>query len=259
MDFYGIIRQLVPPQLEIFLMNKCTITTCIYIYIYRRYHTITDICTAALLLTKPSSDDDSGFRHGFGAEASLPLAQSAPAVSHNTIRLCQIVVTRWDCHVHADAIRALSWIFSMYFLLSDGGSPRLVKKMEVDLAIKPLHLTSIGNTFVIQPFLTHCSRRSSFFQFTLMCPVEIFFKRDRKPNNENFFCFNWPNDNIYIYIYIYIYILSSTDRSVLFYQNSSVWLDRLDSRSWDQNPVDSNTNPSFYHSATRKPAYTSAM
>ena len=52
-----------------------------------------------------------------------------------------------------------------------------------------------------------------------------------------------------IYIYIFnIYILSSTDRSVSFYQNSSVWLDRLDSWSWDQNPVDSNANPRFYHS-----------
>ena len=39
--------------------------------------------------------------------------------------------------------------------------------------------------------------------------------------------------------YIYIYILSSTDWSVSFYQNSSVWLDRQDSRSWDRNPVDS--------------------
>ena len=56
----------------------------------------------------------------------------------------------------------------------------------------------------------------------------------------------------YIYIYIYIYILSSTDRPVSFYQNSSVWLDRLDSRSWDRNSVDSNANPRFYHSATRK-------
>ena len=64
----------------------------VYIYIEGRYHTITDVYTTALLLTKPSSDDDSGFRHGFGAEASLPLAQSAPAVSHDTIRLCQIVV-----------------------------------------------------------------------------------------------------------------------------------------------------------------------
>ncbi len=36
----------------------------------------------------------------------------------------------------------------MYFLLSDGGSPRLVKKTEVELAIKPLHPTLIGNTFV---------------------------------------------------------------------------------------------------------------
>ena len=84
------------------------------------YHTITDVCTTALLPTKPSSDDDSGFRHGFRAEASLPLAQSVLAVSYDTTRLCQIVVTLWDCYIHADAVRALSRIFSMYFLLSDG-------------------------------------------------------------------------------------------------------------------------------------------
>ena len=67
----------------------CMIPIYMYIYIYR-YHTITDVCTTALLPTKSSSDDDSGFRHGFGAEASLPLAQGTPAVSHNTTRLCQI-------------------------------------------------------------------------------------------------------------------------------------------------------------------------
>ena len=127
------------------------------------YHTITDVCTTELLKTKPSSDDDSGFGHGFVGEASLPLALSAPAVSHDTTRLCQIVVTLWDCHIHADAVRALSWIFFMYFLLSDGGSPRLVKKTEVELAIKPLHLTPIGNTFVIQPFSTLCFCRSFYF------------------------------------------------------------------------------------------------
>ena len=33
---------------------------------------------------------------------------------------------------------------------------------------------------------------------------------------------------------------SSTERSVLFYQNPSVWLDILAYRSWDRNPVDSN-------------------
>ena len=128
------------------------------------YHTITDVYITALLLTKPSSDDDSGFRHGFGAETSLPLTQSVPAVSHDTTKLYQIVVALWDCQIHADAVRSKR-IFSMYFLLSDGGSPRLVKKTEVELAIKPLHLTSIGNTFVIQPFLTHCSRRSSYFSY----------------------------------------------------------------------------------------------
>ena len=97
-----------------------------------KYHTITYVYTTALLLTKSSSDDDSGFRHGIGVEASLSLTQSAPAVSHNTTRLCQIVVSLWDCQIHADAVRALSWIFSMYFLLSDGGSPRLVEKTEVE-------------------------------------------------------------------------------------------------------------------------------
>ena len=53
-----------------------------------RYYTITDVYTTALLLTKPSSDDDSGFKRGFRAEASLPLTQSASAVSHDTTRLC---------------------------------------------------------------------------------------------------------------------------------------------------------------------------
>ena len=146
---------------------------CVCVYVYSRYHTITDVYRTALLLTKPSSDD-SGFRHGFDAEASLPLAQSALAVSHVTSRLCQIVVTLWDYHIHADAVRTLSWIFSMYFLLSDGGSPRLVKKMQVELAIKPLRPISKGNTFVIQLFLTHCSRRSSYFSNLHQCAQSKF-------------------------------------------------------------------------------------
>ena len=86
--------------------EKCCLY--IYIYIYRRYHAITDVYTTALLLTKPSSDDDSGFSYGFGTEASLPQAQSAPAVSHDTTRLCQIVVALWDCQIYANAVRALS-------------------------------------------------------------------------------------------------------------------------------------------------------
>ena len=65
--------------------------------------------------------------------------------------------------IDISTLRALPWIFSMYFLLSDGGSPRLIKKMEVECAIKPLHPTSIRNTFIIQAFLIYCSRRSSYF------------------------------------------------------------------------------------------------
>ena len=72
------------------------------------YHTITDVYTTALLLTKPSSGDDSGFKLVFGAEASLPLAQSTPAVSYDTTRRFQIVAALWDCQIHAHAVRALS-------------------------------------------------------------------------------------------------------------------------------------------------------
>ena len=54
--------------------------------------------TAALLSIKPLSDDDTRFRHGFGAEASLLLAQSALAVTHDTTSLCWIVIS----HIHAD-------------------------------------------------------------------------------------------------------------------------------------------------------------
>ena len=75
-------------------MKDCCPTRHINKYVYR-YHTMTDVYTAALLQRKTSSDDDSGFRHGFVAVASLPLPQSATVVTHNTTRLCWIVVILW--------------------------------------------------------------------------------------------------------------------------------------------------------------------
>ena len=100
---------------------------------------MTYLCIAVLLTTKPSSDDDSGFMHGFGAEASLPLAQSTPELFNDTTRLCMVVFTLWKCHMNADAVRALSCFF-MYFLLSDGEIPRLVKNSEVELIMKPRYI-----------------------------------------------------------------------------------------------------------------------
>ena len=104
-----------------------------------------------------------GFTYVFRPEASLQLTQSAPAVNHDTTKLCWVDANLWDCYIHADVVIALSWIFFIYFFLSDRESPRLVKNMEVELVIKPRHLTSIGNTLVIQPFLTYYSHRSSYF------------------------------------------------------------------------------------------------
>ena len=63
---------------------------------------MTAVQTVVLLSTKPSSDNDSGVRHCFRAETSLPLTQSALAVPHD--RLCCPSV---GMYVHADAVRAL--------------------------------------------------------------------------------------------------------------------------------------------------------
>ena len=68
----------------------------------------------ALLPTKPSSDDDAGFRHGFRVETSLLLTQSTPPVHHDTIRRCWIGVILWDCKIYANVVRTLSRKTFMY-------------------------------------------------------------------------------------------------------------------------------------------------
>ena len=148
---------------------------------------------AVLLPVKFSSDDDSGFRHGFGAEASLPLTQGAPAVSHNTTRLYWMVFNLYKCHIHSDAVTALFWIVFIYSLFFAGVSPILVKNVEVAFEIKPRHPISRGNMSVDQSFLVHCSCRSSYFSNFRRCAQSMLVsKRIVK--------------TIYIYIYIYIYI-----------------------------------------------------
>ena len=133
------------------------------------------------IIRRRTVEEYSWWCQDFCCKVQLPFL-GCQFLNWSNISLCQIVVALWDCQIHADAVRALSWIFSMYFLLSDGGSSRLVKKTEVDLAIKPLHLTSIGNTFVIQPFLTHCSRRSSYFSNWCWC-AQLKFSSKRTVNS----------------------------------------------------------------------------
>ena len=60
----------------------------------------------------------------------------------------------------------------MSFHLSDGGNSRLVKNAEVEMAMKSLLATSIGNTFVIQPFLTHTHTHTH-------TPIYIYIERER--------------------------------------------------------------------------------
>ena len=197
----------------------------IYMYIYSRYHTITDVCTTTLLPTKPSLDDDSGFRHGFGSEASLPLAQSAPAVSHDTTRLCQIVVTLWDCHIHTDAVRTLSWIFFHVFPFVWWKKSK-ISQGNGGWAVNKTSASDFDRKYICYPAIseTLSSRILIFFQLTLMCPVE-FFSKGWLTQKRKHFCFNGLVDvlsltllqleilSIVIYIYIYIYINKVDDLS----------------------------------------------
>ena len=159
-------------------LNKLRRNISIYLSIYLS-RTITDVCKTALLLTKPSSDDDSGFRFGFGVEASLPLAQSAPALSHDTTRLS-------DCR-HSIGLPCPRWcslslildLFHVYPLVwwrkskisRENGSWVGNKTSASDFDRKYICYPAISDTLFSQILI--------FFQFTLMCPVEVFFKTDR--------------------------------------------------------------------------------
>ena len=123
----------------------------------------------SFLPIKFSSDDDPVFRDGIENEASLPLIQGAPAISHNTARLYWMVFDLYKCRIHSDAVTVLFWIFFIYSLFSAGESSSLVKNVEVEFEIKPRHPISRGNMSVEQPFLTHCSRRSSYFSNLCWC------------------------------------------------------------------------------------------
>ena len=59
--------------------------------------------------------------------------------------------------------------FFIYFLFAAGESPSLVKNVDVEFEIKPRHPISRGNMYVGQPFLTHCSCRSSYFSNLRWC------------------------------------------------------------------------------------------
>ena len=91
----------------------------IFPYLKKNIHTRTAAKEAVLLPIKSSSDDDPGSRHGFGAEASLPLTQGVLVVSHNTTRLYWMVFDLYECHICSDAVTVLFWIFFfIYFLFS---------------------------------------------------------------------------------------------------------------------------------------------
>ena len=167
-NLYAYIHIYIYKYIYIYICVCVCVCVCIYLYIYMciflyifiyRYHTMTDVYTPALFPTKPSSDDDSGFRHGFGTEASLPLTLCTSVVTHNTTRPYWIGVTQWDCHIHTDAVRALSWIFFYIFPLVWWWKSKISQEYGGGVGNETL----AGNTLVIQPFLTLCSCRSSIF------------------------------------------------------------------------------------------------
>ena len=72
-----------------------------------------------------------------------------------------------------------SSISFMYFFFADGESSRLPKNTEVELIMEPWPATSIRITSVILPFLTRCSRRSSYFSILRWRAPHNFPKKGR--------------------------------------------------------------------------------
>ena len=91
------------------------------------------------------------------AEPSLPQTQSASVVTYNITKFCWFYITMQEYIIHADAASTKSWSILMYFCFSVGDKPSLVRYAEIDIAIKPQYLISMGNIWVVQPFCTHCS------------------------------------------------------------------------------------------------------
>ena len=83
-----------------------------------------------------------------------------------------MVFNLYKYHIHSDAVTVLFWIF-IYSLFSAGEILSLVKNVEVEFKIKPQHPISRGNMSVDQPFLIHCSCRSSYFSNLHWCAYSI--------------------------------------------------------------------------------------
>ena len=95
--------------------------------------------------------------YGFGAEASLPLTQGAPAVSHNTTRLYWMVFDLYDALSAQMQLQSYFRSCFIYSLFSAAESLSLVKNVEVEFKIKPRHPISRGNMSIYQLFLTQFS------------------------------------------------------------------------------------------------------
>ena len=86
---------------------------------------------------------------------------------------------------------------------------------------------------------------SSLHSYIAIINFDVFFLA----SSEDINTFSGVKSANIIYIYIYIYIVIHR-QTVSFYQNSPVWLDKIDSRSWDGILADCNANPRFCHEET---------
>ena len=109
-----------------------------------------------------------------GAEASLPLAQSTPAVTHDTTKLCWIVITQWNCHINADAVKALTWIFFYVCPLVWWRKSKISQEYGGSVG-KETSASNLNRKHIGYPTIsdTLFSQILVFFQHTWMCPSYI--------------------------------------------------------------------------------------
>ena len=142
-----------------------------------RYQTMTDVYTVALLPTKPSSDDDSGFRPMPFRESIITTNPECPS---SNSQYHQILLDWRHSGIAISMLMHKEPFLGSFLCIS---SCPIKSKISLEYGGWVGNETSasdLDRKYVDYPAIsdTLFSQIIEFFQLRLMCPVEIFLQRD---------------------------------------------------------------------------------
>ena len=97
-----------------------------------------------------------------------------PSCTSRSRQACWFHVALRKYQIHTDAESTWSKSLFIFFHFSVGDKLSLARFREVQLAIKPQYLNTVGNISVIKPFFTRCSRKFSYLSSSRWCTSSIF-------------------------------------------------------------------------------------